>query len=281
MNFTQLLATLPPGWARDTALKRAWLQLFARALDGLLEDERQGVAARFPSLAPDDALSLLGAERSLQQFPGEYVAAWRNRVAHAFDFWDRAGTVPGMLAALEQMGYGVRIGMLDGNVADGILRQVPGGVALTQASGGPVTPSTTTVVVDGESFTLPTLIVPDDYTYYSYPPTRIIEHFREDTSIWAEFSIYLTPTDSSYNADAWDDGSRWDDGSLWDLTLTQSEIDRVRAVIGQIKPAHARLRGIYLVSRFSNDYWDDSTLWNDNSVWDADMPTRLYLRPGA
>ena len=28
-------------------------------------------------------------------------------------------------------------------------------------------------------------------------------------------------------------------------------------------------------------YWDDTRKWNDGTVWDADHPTLLYLRPGA
>lgn len=257
------------------------LEALAAPLDDLQAKATAAILARLIVFAPEDALELTGTERGLIRYPGEYPDAYRNRLLRAWEFWDQAGTMPGMLTALEHMGYGVRVGMLDGNTAEGIFPQIRGGVTLTQAQGEPVEPGSTSIVVDGETFTLPTLIVSDDYVYYAYPPTRIIEHYHEDITIWAEFSIYLTPTDSSFNADAWDDGARWDDDTLWDLTITQSEVERVRAVIGQIKPAHARLRGIYLVSRFSNDFWEDGKTWDDNSVWDADMPTLLYLRPGA
>jgi len=259
---------------------QAHLAALAGVLDDLAAEAKAVMLARLIAYAPDDALELTGHERGLQRYPGEYPDAFRNRLLHAWEFWDRAGTLPGMLAALEHMGYGVRIGMLTGDVAEGVFSAVTGGVILTQAGGGEVTSSSRTYTVDGQTYTLPTLIVPDDYRYYSYPPTRIVEHYQADPSIWAEFSLYLTPTEASFNADAWDDGSRWDDGSLWDLTLTQAEIDRVRSVIDQIKPAHARLRGIYLVSQFITDYWDDGSPWDDGSVWDTNHPTTLYLRPG-
>lgn len=255
---------------------QAHLGAVGASLDDLASRVYAVMLARLARLAPDDALTLAGTERGFQRYPGEYPEAYRNRVVSAFRFWDQVGTVPGMLSALEQMGYGVLLGALDGNTASGIFNG-----PLTQASGNPPTDGTYSVVIDGQTFTFPTLLVGDDYRYYQFPPTKIREHFRDDITIWSEFSVYLTPTNSSYNADAWDDGSRWDDGTLWDLTLTQSEVNRVRAVIDEVKPAHARLRAIYLISQFKTDYWDDGTLWSDGSVWDADRPTTLYLRPGA
>lgn len=279
LAYLQRLSRINPIDYQDAGTQNH-LEALAGPLDDLQERARAALLARLLVFAPEDALELTGRERGLTRYPGEYLAAFRNRLLKAWEFWDQAGTLPGMLAALEHMGYGVRIGTLDGDTADGVFPTTFGGVSLTQAGGGEVLSGTVTYTVDGESFTLPTLTVPADFSYYSFPPTKIVEHYHDDRTIWAEFSLYLTPTNASFNADAWDDGSRWDDGTLWDLTLTQAEIDRVRAVIGEIKPGHARLRAIYLYSQFGTDYWDDTKTWDDGSVWDADRPTTLYLRPG-
>ncbi len=278
-EYVQLLSRMNAEDFQDEG-SQTHLAAIGTSADELVMRATTAMLVRLLLLAPDDTLEIIGRERGLQRYPGEYTAAFRNRLLHAWEFWDQAGTVPGMTAALEHMGYGVLIGSLDGNTAGGVFPAVLGGVSLTQAAGGAVQPGSVTYTVDGETFTLPTVIVPDDYRYFAYPPTKIVEHYHDDRTIWAEFSIYLTPTQSSLNADPWDDGSRWDDGSLWDLTISQAEVDRIRAVVGEIKPAHARLRAIYLVSRFSTDYWDDGAFWDDLSVWDADQPTTLYLRPG-
>lgn len=259
-----------------------YVGLVARLLGVEVEAASAMILDWFPQTASAEALDVIGAARGLQRFPGEYLEAFRNRVVNAYEFWATAGTVPGMLAALEHMGYGVRVAALNGPTVQGVFSSGPsGGIVIMQAGGDPIQEHQLELEVAGETFILPTLRVPDNVRYYELPPTRIIEHWRDDRSIWAEFSLLLTPSNPSLNADAWDDGSRWDDGALWDLTIRQEEVDRIRAVIGEIKPAHARLRGIYLVSRWGQDYWDDDTLWDDGTLWDADTPTTLYLRPGA
>lgn len=258
-----------------------YVQIVARLLGLEVEAASRMILDWFPQTASADALDVIGAGRSLQRYPGEYVDAFRNRVINAFEFWSKAGTVPGMTAALEHMGYGVRLSALKGPIAQGVFSSGSGGgIVVTQASGDPVQDGELTLDIAGETFNLPTLIVPENYRYYELPPTRIIEHYRDDRDIWAEFSLILTPSNPALNADAWDDGSRWDDGTLWDLTIRQEEVDRIRAVVNEIKPAHARLRGIFLVSQWSQDFWDDDTIWDDGTVWDAQLPTPLYLRPG-
>ena len=54
---------------------------------------KQGVQARFPSQAPDDALSDLGADAGgLEQAPGETDAAFVERLIACWSFWVTAGT---------------------------------------------------------------------------------------------------------------------------------------------------------------------------------------------
>jgi hypothetical protein len=55
--------------------------------------------------APEDGLLLLGSERILTHYPSESAETYRNRVLHAFEFWQMAGTLPGIVAALASAGY--------------------------------------------------------------------------------------------------------------------------------------------------------------------------------
>ncbi|WP_052351549.1 hypothetical protein [Deinococcus pimensis] len=250
--------------------------------------EARAVAAlltRLLKYAPDAALELKGYERGLERYPGEYTEAYRQRVLNAWAFWEGAGTVPGMMRALEHLGYGVRLGQLEASaenvLVSGILAATDTSVTLRPVNGDAARDSSFSVTVNGRTFTFDTVIFDEDFRYYQQNPTRIVEHGRDDQSIWAEFSIFLTPTQPIYTTDAWNDGSTWDapgDTSLWDVTLGPLEPRRIVNVINLVKPARSRLKHLYLIPKPSTDYWDDQTTWNapgDNSVWDGDLPIDL------
>lgn len=74
-------------------------------LDDLAIRARTVMLARLPTYAPEDALLLLAQDRGLRRYPNEDLASFQNRVVHAFDFWAMAGTVPGLLFGLEQLGW--------------------------------------------------------------------------------------------------------------------------------------------------------------------------------
>jgi hypothetical protein len=109
--------------------------------------------------------------------------------------------------------------------------------------------------------------------YSSY----VIEHFREDRRIWAEFSVLLWPDDAEQFTDIWDDGGVWDDGSVWEYRFTGVNFNLVRQILNKVKAAHARLRYTFF-SIIPVDVWDDgkvwsgpeevADVWNDGSNWD-------------
>lgn len=73
-----------------------------------------------------------------------------------------------------------------------------------------------------------------------YVPT-VIEHFRTDPAIWAEFSVVLYPGVKRYGT--WRVGrATVGDGKIVGLDITPDEAGRVRSVVGRVKPAHTRLR---------------------------------------
>lgn len=264
-------------------------QDYLRALSGPLDDttgRAYNVAlARLVKYAPEDALLLLGAERNLIRYQGEHLAAYRNRILNAFEFWAKAGTLPGMTAALQILGYGSQVAQLFDIDTElyggyGLVEQTPLTFTLRGVDGS-VTDGAVTVTVDGQAFSLPTFTASSDYTYRAAPLARIYEHFHDSQDIWGEFSIYLPPGRAEWTSDPWDDGSAWDDGSTWDINFTADELARVLEVVNLIKPAHARLRSLYLVRSLAVDTWDDGGMWDDETVWEADPPTLLYRRPDA
>lgn len=96
----------------------------------------------------------------------------------------------------------------------------------------------------------------------------VYEHFRDDPSIWAEFSVYLWPKIAEYTTDRWDEGGAWDDATTWDFTLAATELLRVPALLREVKPAHAKLRGVYYIPG-PKDAWDDGA-WDDGGVWNQE-----------
>jgi len=105
---------------------------------------------------------------------------------------------------------------------------------------------------------------------------HIHEHFRDDPSIWAEFSLYLWPYRPEFTTDRWDDGvGAWDDDTTWDYTLNGVELYRVPALVREVKPAHARVRSIYYIPG-PRDVWDDGAVWDEGGdVWGPE-PIQIY-----
>ncbi len=94
MNFRNYLAHIVPPW-----LRRYWgermvggsISLFA---DLIMEGAAQAIKAPWlrSNTSPDDALPLIGTERSIPKVDGETAAQYRARLIAAWDLWERAGT---------------------------------------------------------------------------------------------------------------------------------------------------------------------------------------------
>jgi hypothetical protein len=112
-----------------TTHQRPTAQAFQGALgdveDSLIDRAKQAVKARFPLLAPSDALAAIGIERQLPRGPGEQDAAYAARLQDAWNTWPWAGTPFGMLRAFYATGY-----------TNVVLAQVRGGKQYTLDAGG-------------------------------------------------------------------------------------------------------------------------------------------------
>ncbi|GAA5334724.1 MULTISPECIES: hypothetical protein [Thermus] len=99
---------------------------------------------------------------------------------------------------------------------------------------------------------------------------HVREHYLDDPTLWAEFSVWLWPEVTAYISDWWDDGAgSWDDGTPWDYTLGATELRRIPNLIRELKPAHAKLCGLYYTPS-PYDAWDDGAAWDDGGVWSPD-----------
>jgi hypothetical protein len=83
----------------------AWLSAFGDQKDWIADIVRQAVKARFPNLAPSDALQLIAEERSLLRGLTEPEVNFRSRLLTAWDLWTLAGTPLGILRAFLYAGF--------------------------------------------------------------------------------------------------------------------------------------------------------------------------------
>lgn len=100
-----VLDGITPRWLSGVPLGRAWLLGNAVMKDAALAAAKLAVKARFPSLAPDDALPYLAAERRIERGHQYTIAQFREQIVNAWDAWSLAGTKDGLVAALRTAGF--------------------------------------------------------------------------------------------------------------------------------------------------------------------------------
>ena len=97
-----------PAEAKVQALQQGGLGSLVKASgelkDDIVDRYQEAGTAGYPDLAPADALPWIGKERMLPRMPGESEAAYRERLRLAWETWREAGTIPGMLKALDRLG---------------------------------------------------------------------------------------------------------------------------------------------------------------------------------
>lgn len=103
-TFREYMLTISPPWLQ-TAHGAPFVQGIGIMKDSLLFRAREAARARFPTLASNDAVNLLGTERGIFRAPGETTASYAGRVVEAWDTWAYAGTAFGILSALRGAGY--------------------------------------------------------------------------------------------------------------------------------------------------------------------------------
>ncbi len=202
MTYREWQRRLAPPWLQEGAGGR-FLEGLGEVKDGLAEHVRQAVLARMIQRAPEDVLAFIGEERLLPRFPGELVEAYRARLLAAWEFWRRAGTLPGLVYWLRAMGYEPFV--VEWHYYD---RSIWAEFSLYL---WPYRPEFTTdrwddgvgAWDDGTTW---------DYTIAGVELRRVPELVREVKPAHSKIrSIYYIPGPR----DVWDDGAVWDDGGTW------------------------------------------------------------------
>lgn len=83
----------------------AFVAAFASCKDAVLERCLQSVKAKYPGVAPADALAAIGADRQMPRGGSESDAAYAARLLDAWNIWPWAGTPFGLLHAFFSTGY--------------------------------------------------------------------------------------------------------------------------------------------------------------------------------
>ena len=109
--YRHLLSLLPPGrYPRAGGAADGMVRALAQEEADLIREALEAFLQAFPQYAEGEALSRLGGGRALHRFPpDEPDDLYRERVRHAWDWWLRAGTKPGMEAELARLGFHARV----------------------------------------------------------------------------------------------------------------------------------------------------------------------------
>lgn len=103
-HFREWLEALSPPWLRGVRASELW-ETLGLSLDAMADASREAVKARFPTLAPVDALGAIGADRLLERYSVQGDAEWRAWVVAAWDLWTYAGTTNAVERALHEAGF--------------------------------------------------------------------------------------------------------------------------------------------------------------------------------
>lgn len=99
---------------------------------------------------------------------------------------------------------------------------------------------------------------------------NVVEHWRTDSSIWAEFSVFLQPK-TPITSPVWDTAN-WD-AFFWDYDTNALPLEAVLRLIAKFKAGHSKLRELWLVDT-DTVYWDEFN-W-DAANWQSSSSYRYY-----
>jgi hypothetical protein len=180
-------------------------------LDMLAEAANQAVKARFPELAPEDALPFIGRDRGIRRGPNEPAVSFRTRLLLWREIWKGAGNAVKLLDELA--GY-----LTPQKARMRIWSQV--GLVYTRD-------------VDG-TFTIDR--VPGLWNWDGLTTLR--------SRFWV--IIYSVGGEPWSRDGTWGDGEKWGESGrgTWGSTATLDQVQTIRAIIGDRKPAPTVCKGI-------------------------------------
>ncbi len=108
-TYVRYSIDLVPPWLQGT-VGTQWLTGFNTSLDDMLEETKDAVKTRFPTVAAangdDTALGRIGEDRRIRRFPGETDAQYGAREQAAFSKHRRSGVEASIVEDLVGLGFG-------------------------------------------------------------------------------------------------------------------------------------------------------------------------------
>jgi len=182
-------------------------------LDVIAEAATQALEARFPERCPEDALAYHGRDRGIVRGPLEPAASYRARLLLWIEAWRGAGVGKAMLDQIA--------GFLTPNACR-LRVWTQGGVVYTREADG--------------TFTVDRAVNPWDWD--------------NRPELWSRFWLLIY----SINGIPWARDGLWGDGGewgtpevTWGSSATVSEVESIRGIVDQWKPAAALCENILVV----------------------------------
>jgi hypothetical protein len=204
-TFRDAVYRMSPPRLQTPRAARIVYSMVGLPLDEIIEACDQATKARFPELAPDDALPHIGRDRVIRRGPLEPSLSYRTRLLLWLEAWKGAGVGRALLDQIA--GYltpqktRIRIWTQTGLI---YTREASGVFSMTRVAAG---------VWDWDGL----------------------------TSLWSRFWLIIDSIDGvPWSRDGtWNDGERWGDTSkgTWGSTATFDEVQSIRAIVDDWKPA--------------------------------------------
>lgn len=228
---------------------RRWLYMTGLVFDALVEATRQAVKARFPTVAPDDAIPLIGKDRVLEPGLGEDLDTLRARIIGAWEAWSWAGTEKGLIDQLKAWLPSADWAL----VANREWSVPPAGRAASPdwdpGHGKPGDPD--------------------------YRPSRGYAAIAGDE--WWSRMWVICQTDRWQSDGLWGDPGVWDDGGTWDSTAYPFEVEACKRITQLWKAGHEYVPEILLLLGDS-ELWDfPEGTWDDPGVWGQGTVVRWHI----
>jgi hypothetical protein len=211
-SFRNTAWRLSPARLRTTVAAKLVYSLIGVPLDAIAEAADQATKARFPEIAPEDALLPLGRDRGILRGPLEPSASYRLRLLLWIEAWRRAGMAS---AILDQIA---------GYISPSVARMriwTQRGVVYTRATDGELT-------IDRVG--------------------DMVWNWNDEPDSWARFWVIIYSIDGV----PWTRSPVWGAGPAWGADPTVSrgssalvtDVQSIRSIVNEWKPAAARCENI-------------------------------------
>jgi hypothetical protein len=104
MDYREYQVATSPAWQQQGPTGPAWNESLGLMKDAYGAGSRLAVKCRFPQFAPSDALDGIGATLQIERLYAQNDAAYVGQMMRAWVSWQQAGTVPGMIARMQDFG---------------------------------------------------------------------------------------------------------------------------------------------------------------------------------